>query len=107
MEKATCVCQVLSPTPDVPVAANMNMTNPSFPFPPLPAQLMFVVTEWAAGAFIPMVIAYALMYGGLGQLLAGILEVRVLFQTRLEFLFGLCHQLHLLLLNFDVNAIPA
>ncbi|MEW5308094.1 MAG: hypothetical protein WDW38_000080 [Sanguina aurantia] len=37
--------------------------------------LMFVTTTWASPAFIPMVIAYALMYGGLGQLLAGILEI--------------------------------
>ena len=38
--------------------------------------LMFLETGWASKDFLTFVMAYAAFYGGLGQLLAGILEVR-------------------------------
>lgn len=37
--------------------------------------LMFVVTEWAEKNFVGTVMSYAMFYGGLGQLVAGILEL--------------------------------
>uniref|UniRef100_A0A7S0QVQ1 GPR1/FUN34/yaaH family protein n=1 Tax=Chlamydomonas leiostraca TaxID=1034604 RepID=A0A7S0QVQ1_9CHLO len=37
--------------------------------------LMFITTSWSTGGFEPTVIAYAAFYGGLGQLIAGVLEL--------------------------------
>ncbi|KAG1676088.1 hypothetical protein FOA52_014954 [Chlamydomonas sp. UWO 241] len=37
--------------------------------------LMFIETSWSDKAFMPTVIAYAAFYGGLGQFVAGILEL--------------------------------
>jgi len=39
--------------------------------------LMFIVTGWGETAFEPTVFCYAAFYGGLGQLIAGILEVSI------------------------------
>ncbi len=38
--------------------------------------LQFITTEWAEKAFLPTVFCYALFYGGAGQFVAGVLEVR-------------------------------
>ena len=37
--------------------------------------LMFIVTGWAEGSFLPTVFCYAAFYGGFGQFVAGILEL--------------------------------
>ncbi|GLI60359.1 hypothetical protein VaNZ11_002483 [Volvox africanus] len=37
--------------------------------------LMFIKTRWAESLFLPTVICYALFYGGLGQFVAGVLEL--------------------------------
>lgn len=37
--------------------------------------LMFVTTGWSPSGFTPTVMAYAMFYGGLGQLIAGVLEL--------------------------------
>lgn len=39
--------------------------------------LMFITTQWAEKAFLTTVMMYALFYGGFGQFVAGVLEVRV------------------------------
>ncbi|KAJ9532985.1 hypothetical protein QJQ45_018084 [Haematococcus lacustris] len=37
--------------------------------------LMFVTTSWSPAGFIPVVMGYAMFFGGAGQLIAGILEL--------------------------------
>ncbi|KAJ9533854.1 hypothetical protein QJQ45_026956 [Haematococcus lacustris] len=37
--------------------------------------LMFVTTTWSSAGFIPVVMSYAMFFGGAGQLIAGILEL--------------------------------
>lgn len=56
-------CELQLSTFDNPVSMHLDSD------PPLP--LHFAHSQ----KFVPMVVAYALMYGGLGQLIAGVLEV--------------------------------
>ncbi|PNW69981.1 hypothetical protein CHLRE_17g700750v5 [Chlamydomonas reinhardtii] len=37
--------------------------------------LMFITTEWTTKGFLPTVFCYAMFYGGLGQFVAGVLEL--------------------------------
>jgi succinate-acetate transporter protein len=40
--------------------------------------LMFITTGWGEDATIAAVISYAIFYGGFGQMVAGVFEVRAL-----------------------------
>lgn len=44
--------------------------------------LMFIDTKWAEEAVIASVISYAVFYGGFGQMVAGVFEVRTSFRGR-------------------------